>query len=67
MNQAENLVYIPLPVAKLLADKNREINNLQEENMNLECKIMSLEEELDYLKIEPIDPYDAFVDWSDFY
>ncbi|MCI8466963.1 MAG: hypothetical protein HFI08_02055 [Bacilli bacterium] len=67
MIKKENLVYIPLPVAKLLADKNREINNLQEENMNLECKIMSLEEELDYLKIEPIDPYDAFVDWSDFY
>lgn len=63
---SENLIYIPLPVAKLLADKDKEINDLQEENMNLECKIMSLQEELDYLNIEPIDPYDAYMEWSDF-
>ncbi len=63
----ENLIYIPLPIAKILADKDREINDLQEENMNLECRIMSLEEELDYCKEEPIDPYDFYgVSRSDF-
>lgn len=63
----DDLVYISLPVAKLLADKDKEINDLQEQNMELECKVMSLEEELEYYKVEPIDPYDAYVDRSDFY
>ncbi len=62
----ENLVYIPIPVAKILADKDKEINYLQEENMALECKIMSLEEELNYLKVEPIDPYDEYIERSCF-
>ena len=64
----EELVYIPLSVAKLLADKDKEISNLQEENMHLECKIMSLEEELEYCKAEPNDdPYDFYgVSRSDF-
>lgn len=48
--------------AKVLADKDKEINDLQEENMALECKIMSLEEELDSLKTDPIDPYDEYID-----
>lgn len=60
------LVYIPLQVAKLLADKDREINDLQEENMALECEVMKLEEELDYCKAEPIDPYDEYIDRSCF-
>lgn len=63
---SENLIYIPLTIAKLLADKDREIKDLKEENMKLECKVMSLEEELDYLKVEPIDPYEDLVDRSDF-
>jgi len=63
---SDNLVYIPLPVAKLLADKDREINDLQEQNMELECKIMSLEEELEYCNAELIDPYDEYIDRSDF-
>lgn len=62
----EELVYIPLPIAKLLAEKDKEINNLQEMNLELECRVMSLEEELEYCKSEPIDPYDAYMDRSDF-
>ena len=57
----DNLVYIPLPIAKLLADKDKEISALQEENMELECKVMSLEEELEYCKVEPMDdPYEFY-------
>ena len=63
----DNFIYIPLPIAKLLAEKDKEINSLQEENMELECKIISLEEDLDYCKAEPIDPYDEYIDRSDFY
>ena len=55
----KNLVYIPLPVAKLLADKDKRIEELETENY-------FLKEKLELAEIEQIDPYDEYIDRSCF-
>ena len=45
MNQAENLVYIPLPIAKLLAEKDQRIEELETENYYLKEKLELAEQE----------------------
>jgi len=47
MNQAENLVYIPLPIAKELAEKDQRIEEL-------ETEIYFLKEKLELAEQEPI-------------
>lgn len=47
MTKKENLVYIPLPIAKELAEKDQRIEEL-------ECRVFELEEKLELAEQEPI-------------
>ncbi len=61
MKREDNLVYISLPVAKILAEKDKRIDELETQNYQKECEIYKLKEKLELAEQELIkDIYDFY-------